>query len=96
MRLTIDIDDKNYIELIWKIIKGIYVTHKLPEIKESSGGRGFHLIWYRINMNEDEINEARIFIGDDSNRVRLDMCSDARVPQILFDKKEVRYNNKKD
>lgn len=89
MRVTIDIDDKDYLDLVWKIFKGVVLMESFPEIKESSGGRGWHLIWRKQNLTMPEVNHYRRVVGDDSNRIFLDSTSPARVPQILFTSKEI-------
>ena len=63
------------------------------EIMKSSGGRGWHIIVYDVNIGEKEMFSARKFIGDDANRIKLDMSSRKRIRQVLFDKKEVHYYN---
>lgn len=95
MRITIDIDTRNKLILLWKIIKGTILLEKIPdEIKTSASGRGYHLIWYDQFL-EQNIHDAfnsmikyRKLIGDDKNRIKLDMMSPHRVPQIMFTDKE--------
>jgi len=103
MRITIDIDTRNKLILLWKIFKGTILLEQFPdEIKSSASGRGYHLIWYNQFL-EQNITEAfnnmikyRKLIGDDKNRIRLDMLTPHRVPQIMFtDKEFINLKNKR-
>lgn len=95
MRITCDLDSKNIFKLAWSWFKGVFILlykeHELnlPEVKRSSGGRGFHLIFYKVNAILPRINFYRKIVGDDSNRIFLDRCSLARIPQILFSNKKL-------
>lgn len=98
MRVTVDIDSTNRFNLCWAILKNAYFLHKYPDvIKSSCTGRGYHIINYGLDETPTRILQLRRLIGDDANRVFLDMCSDKRMKQVLFTKKNVkkRYRNKK-
>jgi len=66
---------------------------KFPRVKESSTGRGWHLIVRNIVATIPEINRMRRWVGDDMKRVFLDSSSPARVQQILFTNKNITYYN---
>lgn len=85
MRVTVDIDSKNPIVLAIAIIKGIILCRNFPQIEKSR--RGFHLIWYGLNIDENKMLLYRKLIGDDENRIRLDSLSDKRIKQVLFTEK---------
>jgi len=59
-------------------------------IKPSCTGRGYHLINYGIKAPPKKIFELRRKIGDDPNRIKLDMCSKKRMTQVLFTSKKVK------
>jgi len=87
MRVTVDIDTKNPLVLLTAILKGIILCRSFPEIESSR--RGFHLIWYGLNIDEETMLRYRRIIGDDENRIRLDSISDKRIKQVLFTEKKV-------
>jgi hypothetical protein len=87
MRITIDADTNSKISLLWKIFKGLLLCHRLPdEIKTTS--RGYHMIWYGLKIDFNKHFLYRRFIGDDENRIRLDM-NPKRTGQVLFTSKDV-------
>lgn len=92
-------DTKNPLKLFWSYFKMVFLVLykkgelRLPEVKESSTGRGWHLISRHIVATVPEINRMRKFSGDDNNRIRLDRSSPARVQQILFTNKSINYFN---
>ena len=95
MRVTIDLDSKSRIKLYWSVFKGILLCRKFPDvIRNSSGGRGYHIIWRGLNISEEQMFKYREWIGDDPNRLYLDRSSN-RVKQILFTKKEVKFYESK-
>ena len=86
IRITIDYDKESLIGLSWRIVKGIYFCKKLPyKIRKSS--KGYHIIWSNINVNEHTMFVLRKVIGDDPNRIRLDLISKKRIKQVLFTEK---------
>jgi len=90
MRVTIDYDSESYIGLLWRILKGIFLCKKLPNIKKSS--KGYHLVWSGLNISERDMFKYRKIIGDDKNRIRLDRCSKKRIKQVLFTEKITTCN----
>jgi len=82
MRITVDIDTKNPLVLFNSLLRGLILLRKIPFIEESN--RGFHLIWHGVDMPESDTYKYRLLIGDDENRVRLDMISEKRIKQVLF------------
>jgi len=85
MRLTCDIDTKNPLVLLFSIFRGIWLCRSLPEIEKSK--KGWHLFWYGLKINQKTMFKYRLLIGDDQNRVRLDMSSDKRIQQVMFNRK---------
>jgi hypothetical protein len=87
MRITIDIDNKD--DLTKAIKTGYKLIGRKPDVvRESAGKRGYHLIWYGLKINEDEMFFYREKIGDDPNRIRLDKKVKKNFKQVLFTKKE--------
>jgi hypothetical protein len=74
------------------LIKGYYKLRKLPKIEESN--RGYHLIYFTEINDFRRICVLRRIIGDDKNRVRLDLLSTNKIKQVLFNKKYVKYYKK--
>jgi len=85
MRISIDLDNDSSLKLFWAIAKGHYFLGKFPE-KIRKTERGVHII-YRDTISENESIKYRKLIGDDRNRVALDLSSDLRIRQILFTEK---------
>lgn len=96
MRVTIDLDSSNTFKFMFTLIKGIALIRKPPDlIRRSSSGKGYHFIWRGLNITQEQAYAYRKFIGDDKNRIKLDQCSDKRIKQVLFTKKEVTYHHDK-
>lgn|GEM_PF-4890342 len=74
------------------MIKGYYKLKKLPQIEKSN--RGYHLIYFTDINDFRRICILRRLIGDDKNRVRLDLLSKNKIKQVLFNKKYVKYYKK--
>lgn len=86
IRLTIDLDSDSLLRLSFSLFKGFLVAGKLPEeIKRTQ--RGFHLIYYGIEIPYEKNFAYRKFIGDDESRIKLDMHK-KRIAQIMFDEKK--------
>lgn len=92
MRVSIDLDSQNPIELGWCLIKGIYKCKQMPR-KIRKTRRGYHVIWQGLNISEHKMYVYRRIIGDDTNRIRLDRLSEGRLKQVLFSEKTVTYYN---
>lgn len=90
VRVTIDSDSDSSLSLLWCVFKGYLRTGKMPE-KVRKSQRGYHIIWKGIDMTEKECIKARAFIGDDSNRLKMDLShinnGDFRLNQVLFTEK---------
>lgn len=90
MRVTIDIDKTNPITLFTCLMKGIIVCKRLPKkIRRTS--KGFHIVWYGLNIDKRTMLKYRLLIGDDKKRVMLDMKARKRITQVLFCEKIVYY-----
>jgi hypothetical protein len=68
------------------VAKGFYFFKKLPNTIRKTE-KGIHLIWYNVNCSEKEAYVKRKVIGDDLNRIKLDMCGN-RLKQVLFSAKK--------
>jgi len=92
MRITIDQDSKAVLSLSLKIVRGFLLFKKLPRtIRKTT--KGYHLIWSGIDISERDMFKYRKMLGDDKNRIRLDMLSDKRLNQVLFSAKRITYFN---
>lgn len=86
-RITIDIDTRNKLKLIWIIAKTFY---HIPEFKaitlEQSNSKGYHLvIWLDICSTKKQFS-LRKALNDDKHRLFLDIKR--KYPkQYLFFKK---------
>ncbi len=91
MRVSIDIDDKNPLKLMFIIAKGIFICKRFPK-KIRITKRGFHIIWRGLNIDEKTMYKYRKLLGDDETRIMLDQSSPKRLKQVLFsDKKVYQY-----
>jgi hypothetical protein len=87
MRVTIDCDGNSKIMLLWRLFKGFLVTKKFPEeIRRTR--RGYHAIWRGLKIDMNKVFVYRMFIGDDCNRLKMDMLTKI-MPQILFSEKQL-------
>lgn len=90
VRITIDIDHTNGLMLMNSLLRGIYFLHRFPDtIRQTS--KGFHVIYYGLNVTEDKSYRLRFCLLDDFNRISLDLRSPRRLQQILFSEKIVKY-----
>jgi hypothetical protein len=92
IRVTIDIDSNNKIVVLWSLLKGLLLLHRFPDEIERTR-RGIHYIWHGLDIDFKKHFVYRKFIGDDENRIRLDMHP-KRIGQVLFTGKEVFINEK--
>ena len=90
MRITIDQDSKSVLALSLKLVKGFLLFRKFPR-KIRITRKGYHLIWSDLDLTRREMFKYRKVIGDDKNRIRLDMLSNKRLSQVLFSAKRVTY-----
>ncbi len=94
MRITVDLDTKNPINLFLAIAKGMFVFGKIPH-KISVTYHGFHLFWYNVNCGQKAFL-YRKFIGDDIRRIYIDMTgSYRRIKQVMFRNKEIEFKKGK-
>lgn len=91
-RITIDIDSKNKVRLIYFLTKAILTVKKINLIElKPSHSKGWHIIiWTSFNYTNKIIYELRKKLGDDKNRIRIDKQKKIGR-QTLFYKK---YNEK--
>jgi len=76
--------------LFWyRIILGYILMRKFPEIRVTS--KGLHLVWRNNKISVKKMFKYRLLLGDDLNRLYLDMISWKRINQVLFTKKEITY-----
>lgn len=86
MRVSVDLDDKNPLKWLVTYLKGLYYCQRFPT-KMRRTTKGIHIIWSGLPINFQRSIELRLKIGDDKNRVNLDLISDKRISQVLFDEK---------
>jgi hypothetical protein len=89
--VTVDADCGK-LKFLWKIFKGVLITHRLPDETERTK-KGYHAIWRGLNIDFKKHFVYRKFIGDDENRIKFDMHP-KRIGQVLFTGKEVFINEK--
>lgn len=90
VRITCDLDSTSTLTLANSLLRGIFLLRRLPDtIRQTS--KGFHVIYYGINATEDRSYKLRWIIGDDPNRISLDLKSPLRISQVLFSEKIVKY-----
>ncbi|MFH8087003.1 MAG: hypothetical protein QW609_04255 [Candidatus Aenigmatarchaeota archaeon] len=86
MRITCDID-KGIPFLFFTIFKGLILIGKKPdEIIRTK--KGFHVIWYNVNIPYETHFAYRKVLGDDEKRIMADL-DNKRVSQVLFDIKKI-------
>jgi len=88
MRVSCDYDDHNVIKLVYYLAKGIAINKKFPSMIRKTK-RGFHVVFSGCSINEREMFLRRYRLGDDSNRIWLDMSCPKKPKQVLFSKKIV-------
>ena len=87
IRLTLDIDRGSSLRLSLILFKGLLLLNKLPK-KVRKTSKGFHIIYFGIKKDVDKL---RFMLGDDHNRIAIDLSSPFRVTQILFTEKITTY-----
>jgi hypothetical protein len=75
-------------KLAYFLVKGSIMCKKLPYMVTKTK-RGFHYAWCGLSISEEQSYHYRLKLGDDINRIKLDMSSPKRLKQILFDHKAV-------
>jgi hypothetical protein len=90
IRVTVDIDSNSIMKLAICIVKGIILCKKIP-FKVRKTEKGWHVIWRGLNIDERTMIKYRRILGDDPNRIKLDLEAKKRVQQVLFSEKEVHY-----
>lgn len=86
-RITIDLDSKSKLKLLYYVYKGIKIIPKLVGIKiMPSTSKGWHIIFYsNERMSMERIFKYREKLGDD--KLRIYYSKKERPRQILFQKK---------
>lgn len=90
MRVTVDLDSWWFTDLQKTIIKAEQIGLGFPhKIRKSPTKRGYHLIWYGLNLSEDDTIKIREILNDDPIRVKLDKERPNKPKQVLFTKKKI-------
>jgi hypothetical protein len=69
-------------------MKGCFVCRRFPYLLRLTR-RGFHVGWRGMPIDRKEMYRRRFIIGDDLNRIELDMKRQHSIQQVLFIKKKV-------
>lgn len=93
MRVSIDIDTNSLEKLHEVFYEGFCLLGSIPEVR-TGNTKGFHLIWRGVRCSQQESLMFRYLLGDDWNRLRLDLSSKKRLKQVLFTEKEINWNGK--
>lgn len=92
MRVTVDLDSWWFTDLQRTILKAIEVGIGLPDkIRKSPTKRGYHLIWYGLNLSNEDVTKIREALNDDPLRIQLDKERPNKPKQVLFTRKKI-YN----
>ena len=91
MRVTIDLDDTNGLELL-KVFYNLRYTGAEVEVYRTT--RGYHIIAYGLPITQEQSLEIREILGDDRNRIRLDRVADQKPKQILWTHKNLKPSRK--
>ena len=77
----------NKLKFWYRIVMGLILIRKLPEIRVTN--KGLHFVWRGLKYSERRMLLFRLILGDDINRIALDFCSKNRIKQVLFCEKKV-------
>ena len=89
MRVTIDVDCKSP-KRLRKVVRRIcHYTGKYPEIRKSSGGKGYHVIVRGMNISYLDSIWIRYKCGDDTKRLQFDTDTVNKPRQILWSAKQI-------
>ena len=88
MRVTIDIDSHNIFSLGFVLLKGIILCRKLPYYFRKTR-KGFHIGFRGLSISIPVMYKYRFIIGDDRNRIALDMERKKTIQQVLFTEKKI-------
>jgi len=88
MRVTIDLDSWWFQDLQKTILKAEPVLGFPDRIRKSPSGKGYHIIWYMVNVSKIELIYLRLLLGDDIRRIRFDVTRPSKPNQVLFKKKK--------
>ena len=88
IRVTVDIDEKSPLKMAFCIVKGTILCKRLPYLLRKTK-RGWHIGWNHLSITEEESFLLRYRLGDDSNRIFLDMSCPKKPKQVLFSHKEI-------
>jgi len=95
MRVTIDLDTRDWYELVKVLKAGFDFKLGMPKKIEKTR-KGYHIVWDGLKLSKDEAIAIRSIIGDDDMRVFFDLMTPPF--QVLFRKKRrkkikvVRYD----
>ena len=88
-------DTHNVLRLFLSLMTGVVLCKKLPFYFRLTR-KGFHLAWRGLNISEATMYKYRYIIGDDRNRISLDMNRTKTIKQVLFTSKEIwKFDGKK-
>jgi len=93
MRVTCDYDSHNTLKLAYFLVKGSVMCRKLPYMVKKTR-RGYHYAWNGLHISENKSYFYRMKLGDDINRIKLDMSSPKRLKQVFFNYKRVYVYDK--
>jgi len=89
MRVTVDLDTLKRKRLGKVFRRLIKLTGKVPEVRRSSGGKGYHLVVRGLKISYLESIWIRYRCGDDMRRIMFDTEAVKKPKQILWFAKEV-------
>lgn len=87
MRITVDLDTKDFGELQETIRAGLDLGLGVPGKIEKTR-KGYHIVWRNKDLSFDEALAFRVILGDDEMRVFFDLTTVPR--QVLFKRKRVK------
>ncbi len=88
MRITIDLDEPDNLEIQMCYYNLWFITKIKPFIRLSASGRGVHLKVHGVREGELVVNDIRRMLGDDAIRVKFDEERLAKPKQVLWTKKD--------
>lgn len=94
MRITCDLDGLNifssFFKLLISITLGLFYLRRFPDkIRLSNSKKGFHTIYYGLEIGKEKSLWYREKMLDDQNRIELDRECEHKPYQVLFTKKRV-------
>ena len=83
-RLSVDFDEKNDLKLMKKYFEMEHVLNRIPEVRISKSGTGYHFIVRKLKLTPEQLQFLREYFGDDPNRIYLDSIGLGKPRQVLF------------